>query len=569
MTPGHSRARQRAHAVRPMSSGEKPQVRITRRTLLASAAGAGAAAALAPLTRIVRTPAVARAAATPSGRVVIAIWQNPDTLDPGASGLIAAGYINTNIFDPLIWRLPGMRQGQEYFPGLAERWEISPDARRYTFYLRKGVKFHDGTPFTARAVKDTYDHIVNPETRSRGARPALGSYLRTEVKDDYTAAVVFKDPNGAFLNNVCTTGFSPSSPTALKEHGHREYGKHPTGAGPFMFKEWVPGSHVTIVANPDYNWGPSVARHQGPPNIAEVTFRSVPDTSTRFNALRSGDVMITENLTPADVGLMLNDSNFIVYNASVTGMPYSIMVNAKKAPTDDLKVRQALQYATDQEAIVEALYRGVYRPAHNIFLPTTIGYDSSLDTMYRFNLDRARSLLEEAGWRPGPGGVRQKGGQPLRMEFINIAGFGFDQISQLLQAQWQEVGIQTNISGQSFPTVAETYNKGLHNMANFFFYAADPFHMRSLYTCDQVTSGFNWMHFCDSRVDDLVQKGNNTADPAKRIPFFREAVKAVMEAAVVIPIYQQRAVFPASNKVQALRFTVNGAPIFYDVTLRS
>jgi peptide/nickel transport system substrate-binding protein len=109
----------------------------------------------------------------------------------------------------------------------------------------------------------------------------------------------------------------------------------------------------------------------------------------------------------------------------------------------------------------------------------------------------------------------------------------------------------------------------VHHLANFFFYAVDPFHMRSLYTCDQVARGFNWMHFCDPRVDDLVQKGNNTADPAKRIPFFREAVKAVMEAAVVIPIYQQRAVFPASKRVQALRFTVNGYPIFYDVTLRA
>ncbi len=545
------------------------QVRVTRRKLLAGAAGLGAAAALAPLAKTLNHPAVVRAAPAPQGRAVIAIWQNPETLDPGASGLIAAGYIATNMFDPLIWRLPGMRQGQEYFSGLAERWEVSPDARRYTFYLRKGVKFHDGTPFTARAIKDTYDHIVHPDTRSRGARPALGPYLRTEVKDDYTATVVFKDPNGAFLNNVCTSGFSPSSPTALRQYGHREYGQHPTGTGPFKFKEWVPGSHVTLVANPEYNWGPPVARHQGPPHIAEITFRSIPDASTRFNALRSGDVIITENLTPADVGLLQRDSSYIVFAASVTGMPYSIMVNAKRPPTDDLKVRQALQYASDQNAIIEALYSGVYKPAHNIFLPTTIGYDPSLDGMYRYDPNRAKALLEEAGWRVGAGGVRQKDGQPFRLRFVNIANFGFDQISQVLQAQWQEVGIQTEISAQSFPTVAETYNKGEHNLADFFFYAVDPYHMRSLYTCDQVTSGFNWMHFCNPQVDELVQKGNGTADPAQRIPFFRQAVKAVMEAAVVIPIYQQRAIFPASNKVQALRFTVNGYPIFYDVTLRS
>ncbi len=497
------------------------------------------------------------------------MWQNPDTLDPGATGLISAGYATINMFDPLVWRLPGMRQGQEYFPGLAERWEVSPDARRYTFYLREDVKFHDGTPLTARAVRDTFEHIMNPETRSRSARPALGPYLRTDVRGDHVVTVVFSEPNAAFMNNVCTPGMAPSSPKALAEQGHRNYGQRPVGTGPFMFKEWVPGSHVTIVANPDYRWGPSVARHQGPPNIAEVTFRIIPDIATRFNALRTGEVLVTENLSPPDVSILQRTPGYVVYTAPVTGMPYSIMVNARRAPTDDLKVRQALQLATDQDTIVEALYSGIYKPAHNIFLPTTIGYDPGLDKTYRYDPSRARALLEEAGWAMGPGGVRQKGGQPLRLRFINIANFGFDQISQLMQAQWQEVGIQTDISAQGFPSVAETYGRGEHHLANFFFYSVDPFFMRALYACDQIGAGFNYMHYCNPQLDEAVMKANGSADPVKRIPLIRQAAKIATDAAVVIPVYQQRAVFSASSRVQALRFTVNGYPIFYDVTLRA
>ncbi len=542
---------------------------LTRRKFLSGAAGIGAAALASPLVRAVGSLPVVRAASAPQGRVVFGMWQNPDTLDPGASGLISSGYTTINMFDPLVWRLPGMRQGQEYFPGLAERWEVSPDARRYTFYLRKDVKFHDGTPLTARAVKDTFEHIMNPETRSRGARPGLASYQRTDIQGEHAATVVFGEPNAAFMNNVCTPGMAPSSPKALAEMGHRNYGQRPVGTGPFMFKEWVPGSHVTLIANPDYNWGPTVARHQGPPHVAEVTFRIIPDASTRFNALRTGEVLLAENLSPPDITLLQRTAGFIVYTAQVTGMPYSIWINSKRPPTDDLKVRQALQLATDQEAIVEALYSGIYKPAHNIFLPTTVGYDPALDKAYRFDQGRAKALLDEAGWTMGPGGVRQKAGQPLRLRFVNIAGFGFDQITQLMQAQWQEVGVQSDIVAQGFPLADETYKKGEHHLANFFFYAVDPFFMRSLYTCDQIGQGFNYTHFCNPQFDELVARSNASADPAKRIPLIRQAAKMITDAAIVIPIYQQRAVFGSTNRVQALRFTVNGFPIFYDVTLRA
>ncbi len=537
---------------------------MTRRTLLAGALGTGSAALLGAA-----RPRAAASAPAPQGRLVFGMWQSPESLDPGTSGLISSGYISINVFDPLIWHLPGMRRGQEYFPGLALRWEVSGDARRFTFHLRRDVKFHDGTPFTAEAVKATLEHIVNPETKSRSAITALGPYSHTEVTGDDVVTIVFKEPNGAFLNNVATSGLSPISPAALRRYGHQGVSQHPVGTGPFKFQEWVLGNHVTIVANPDYNWAPPVAHHQGPPHLAEITFRIIPDASTRFNALRTGEVLIAENLAPTDVQGLQRAKGYTVFAAPVTGMPYSIMVNAKRPPTDDVRVRQALQFATNQEAIIEALYKGIYEPAHNIFLPGTLSYDPTLDKMYRYDAGRAKSLLEEAGWKAGAGGVRQKDGQPLRLVFINIANFGFDQISQLLQAQWQDVGIQTDISAQSFPTVAETYNRGDHNLADFFYYSVDPFLMRALYACDQITHGFNWMHYCDPQVDALVAKGNATADPSKRIAPFREAARRVMEAAVVIPIYQQRAVFDASDRVQALRFTVNGFPIYYDATLRA
>lgn len=545
---------------------------LDRRRLLGGAAGAGMA--MAGLAGGAAAPGLG-ARAQPSraqqagGKLTFAIWQSPESLDPAVTGLISAGYVLSQLYEPLIWRMPGIKEGTEFFPGLAESWEVSADVTTYTFHLRKDVKFHDGTPLKADAIKVTYDHIVDPNTKSASAATALGPYDHTEVVDDYTAKVVFKEPNGAFLNTVANSSqFSPSSPTALKADA-AGFGKHPVGTGPFMFKEWVVDDHVTVVKNPDYAWPSKVFTNQGQAYLDELTFRIIPDASTRMNALKTGDVDMAENPPPQDVqGFASDTANYRVYHATTTGMPYCIMVNCANPPTDDVKVRQALEFAVSQEQIVEALYKGVYQPAHNLFLPGTTGRDDSLNSMYTYNPDKAKQLLDEAGWTL-TGGVRKKNGQDLKLKFINLAGFGFDDISTLMQSQFQAIGIQTDISAESFPAVGDTLNKGNggHNLTDFFYYAPDPFFMRALFACDQVGKGFNWMHYCNPDVDKMVTEGNATSDAAKRQQIYAAAAKQVMADATFIPIYEQAAVFPAKKKVTGLMFTTTGGPLFYNVSL--
>ncbi len=536
------------------TSGSWTPPRLNRRRLVG--AGVGLAVGLTRLPRQVKAQ---------GGSLKFGIWQSPDTLDPGFGGLVASGYVMNQIFEPMIWHRPGLQPDQEFFGGLAESWEISPDAKVYTLHLRRGVKFHDGTPLTAEAVKVSYDHIVDPNTKSRAAITALGPYDHTEIVDELTARVVFKEPNGAFLNNLASPLFSLSSPAALQTYG-ADYGLHPVGTGPFVFKEWVQNDHITVVRNPDYAWASAAVKTQGPPALDELTFRIIPDAATRVNALKTGEIDLAENLPPQDIMGFQQDGSFVLFNAPVTGMPYSVMVNATKAPTDDLRVRQALQHATSQETIVEALYAGVYEPAHNVFLPPTLGYDAALDTMYPYDPEKAKALLDEAGWMMN-GDAREKDGEQLKLNFINIANFGFDDISLLLQAQFQEIGIQTDISAQSFPTVGETYNTGGHHLADFFYYADDPYFMRALYGCDQIASGFNWMHYCNPDLDALVQEGNATADAESRAAIYARAAKIVMEAAVVIPIYEQTAFFAGKKGISGLFFSVSGGPFFHDVTV--
>ncbi|MGZ6379107.1 MAG: ABC transporter substrate-binding protein, partial [Candidatus Limnocylindrales bacterium] len=180
---------------------------VSRRRFLKAAGALGGVAlsgsALAAFLEACASSSSGGSSSNTNATVTMAVFQEPDTLDPSASGLITVGTISHCIFDTLIWDLPG-HGDNPFYAGLATSWEASPDATSYTFKLRKDVKFHDGTPFNAQAVKFTFDHIVDPNTKSKSAAGALGPYQETQVVDDYTVKVIFKSANAAFMNEVAT-----------------------------------------------------------------------------------------------------------------------------------------------------------------------------------------------------------------------------------------------------------------------------------------------------------------------------------------------------------------------------
>jgi peptide/nickel transport system substrate-binding protein len=494
--------------------------------------------------------------------VTMAVFQEPDTLDPSASGLITVGAISHCIFDTLIWDLPG-HGSSPFFPGLATSWEASSDATAYTFKLRKDVKFHDGTPFNAQAVKFTFDHIVDPNTKSKSAAGSLGPYQETQVVDDYTAKVIFKSANAAFMNEVA--GFAMVSPAAVQKFG-ADFAHNPVGTGPFKFKEYVVGQHVTVERNPDYNWGPSPLR-TGPPQIKTVIFRILADPGTRFNALKTGEIQLAPNINPQDIQSIKSDASFKVYNVASTGMPWNIMVNAQKAPTNDPLVRQALQYATDQATIIKTLYFGLYTAADSVYTPITPGYDKATQAIYHFDAAKAGQLLDQAGWTKGANGMRAKNGQPLKLSFINISGFGFDGISQLMQSQFKDVGIAVDISDQSFPAVGDAYNRGDHHLADFFYYDVDPYFTRALFGCDQIAHGFNWEHYCNPDLVTMIDKANATPDNDARAALYKQVGQIIMQAAVIIPIYNSSGLFVGTSGLKGLAFTVNAFPLFHNASM--
>lgn len=493
------------------------------------------------------------ATSSSSSTAALGVAQTPDTLDPGSTDLLAVSEIDYAMFDPLVWLLPN---GQRV-AGLAETVSANSNATVYTIGLRKGVKFHDGTPFTAEAIKATFDHIVNPSTRAGSGIGYLGPYKETVVVNDYQVNVVFKSPYAAFYNNMTSISLAPSSPTALAKYG-KAYGQHPVGTGPFQFTSYLIGNKVTVTRNPDYTWGISQVG-TGPAALSGLTYRILTDPAAQASALATGELQLATNLSPGQLKTAQQQGNHIL-TAGTTGMPWGVEINYTKPPTNDILVRRALIAATNSKSIVETLYSGFISAADGILTPGMLGYTP--DTSASYNPTLAGQLLDQAGWKLGAGGgTRTKAGQALLVKFVVAANFGFTPIAELMQTQFQAVGISSTISQESFPAIQTVFNDGGQNL-NFWFYTSpDPSVLSTVFTCSEIaTGGYNWAHYCDPQVSALLVTAEGIANPATRERAYISAQQQINNAAVWIPIQGLDYNYATSKSLSDVKF-IAGLPI--------
>lgn len=495
--------------------------------------------------------------------LTVGAFQEPDTLDPGTTGLALSSLMASAIFDPLVWWLPTADGSIKYFPGLAKSYTVSPDAKTYTFKLRDDVTFHDGTKFNADAVKATFEHIVDPASKSRSAIGSLGPYKQTKVLGEYTAQVVFSESNAAFVHEMTTILFGMSSPTALKKYGPTGFGRHPVGTGPFKFSSYVTQDHVALVRNPDYKWGPTAFGKAGPAKLDTLTFKILPDTNSRYNALLAGQLGMAMNLDPVNIQAIKKSSKLTHYNVPSTGQPYGYPLNVAKPPTDELAVRRAMLYAVDQNKMNETVLNGAYQPAHNVITPTTQGYSKTVASLYPYDPAKAKSILDAAGWTVGSGGARAKNGRPLHLEILIQSANGFETPTQFVLNELKAVGFTGTITEQPFLTAAASYNKGVQNMSAIFYYDVDPNFLRSLYASNNIKSGFNWAHYANPKVDAALASASQVVDAAQRAKVFENITKTLMLDATFLPLYYVSGVYSAAKNLGGLHFGATGYALFH------
>jgi peptide/nickel transport system substrate-binding protein len=485
-------------------------------------------------------------------------------IDPHRDASSELGIFLTSVYDPLVWR----DQEGNYYPGLAESWEISDDGKVYTFHLRDDVKFHDGEPFNAEAVKTNFERIVDHEIGSRKAVYMMGPYDHTEVVDEYTVKVHLMEPYAPFLDSASQVYLAMASPKALEEWGVDLYQEHQVGTGPFMVEEYVPKEHVVLVKNPDYNWAPEFMQHQGPAHLDKITFRFYPDAATRVPAIESGEAQIMGEIPPIDADRLMADPRFVIYPVDIPGQSLQMFMNTEKPPTDDLNVRKALIYGIDRETIVNGIFRGFSPVANGPLGHTTPFYYDGIEGMYPYDLEMAKSLLDEAGWVDTDGdGVREKDGQKLVLDTV-LMGWGFmPEVGTAMQGLYRQLGVDMKVEILTYPAALEAARNGEHNLIPMAISSSDPDILSSYFHSRNIDQGFaSFGRYRDTDLDEWLDQGTQATSDEERAELYAKAQQRIMEEALIIPIRDYVNLNGASSSVKELRYSLQGwFPWLYDV----
>ncbi|MBX7213834.1 MAG: ABC transporter substrate-binding protein [Thermoflexales bacterium] len=521
---------------------------------------APAAPTAAPAVKPTAAPA-ASGAGKPGGQIRYAMNNEPDSLDPAKTAQASAFNVMMNLYDTLIWQDPGDLQ---YKAGLAESWQSSADGLTHTFKLRKGVKFHDGTPFNAEAVKFNFDRYADPATKSPSSTAKLGPYAGTRVVDEFTAEVTLKTQYAAFYDSLAQTWLSMASPTAVKKFGD-DFGRNPVGTGPMVFKEWVAKDRIVVVRNADYAWGPAFWNHTGPAYLEQITFVGISENGARLTAFESGELQVMETVPEGDFDRLKKSGKYQMVVARTPGSPMSIYMNTEKAPFNDINVRKAILHGLNRQELINAAFFGLYSAADTPIADNTLHHAKKGVGMYPYDMEKAKKLLDDAGWKAGPDGVRVKDGQKLVIDFVDLTTYEPKVVAT--QALLKPLGITVNVKVFDQATRVSMGHKGEGNMFSTALIDSDPgaiqlvFHSRNL-------GGFDWSRIKDADLDKLLDDQAKEPDAAKRAALLEQVVMKIMENAWVYPIYNFARLFGVSPKVKGFRTHPLGSyPYLYEVSL--
>jgi len=498
-------------------------------------------------------------------RIVYGLTLNPSGLDPHIHISNELGIPFFSVYDTLVYRHP---QTMDFVPGLAERWEMAPDGLNWTFSLRRDVTFHDGTPFNAQAVAANLDRITDPELASGKARALLGPYTGYTIVDDYTITLHLSEPYAPLLDGLSQVYLGIASPAALREHSKNTYQWHQVGTGPYRLEEVVPGDHIVLRRNPDYAWGPVFYAEATGQSVDTVEFRFYTDPATRSLALESGEVQMIGELLPTDVELLLGNTQLRVLRVPIPGQPQQFFFNVKRAPTDELAVRQALLYATNRTEIVDAVFQGQSPVAHGPLTAVTPFYDPAVETLYPFDPTFAQSLLQGAGYGDSDNdGIWDRDGEPLRLTMVFASWNQTPEVAQLIQSEWRDIGIEVElIRVPDFPTLRSYALEGDFNLIAFYDFGVEASLLNRFY----MTGGANnWSGFSDPELDGWLHEAVRQVDAGTRAALYSSAQQRIMEQAVVLPIREYVNLNGTTARLDGVIFSAQGWwPLLRNLQLR-
>ncbi|RYL92480.1 glutathione ABC transporter substrate-binding protein [Sporolactobacillus sp. THM7-4] len=431
--------------------------------------------------------------------IVVALDSNFVSLDPQDTNDNLSFTGEKTMLEGLI----GFDKNMKIVPVLATSYKASKDAKTYTFKLRKGVKFQDGTPFNAEAVKFNFDRISDPKSTLK--RHSLFAVIKeTKVIDEYTVQFKLSQPFGAMINTFAHPAGMIISPSAVKKYG-KDFMKHPVGTGPYKFASWTQGGNLKVVKNPNY-W------KKGEPKLDSITFKPVPEDGSRVDMLKTGEADLINPLPTVQAKALSGKNGIDVITNPSIGVRYMSM-NTMKKPFNNVKVRQALNYAIDKKAFNSIVYNGYGAPATSSMGPEVQFY--SKQKPYNYDVNKAKQLLKEAGYPNGFQTTLWAGNMSQSIKAMEFLQQQLSKVNVKLKVVPMEAGTMSNkIWGVTNPEKADIqlYYGGWTPSTGDADWAIRPL----LGGASFPPAAYNTAYYKNSEADKLINAALQTADPAVR-----------------------------------------------------
>lgn len=537
-----------------------------------SAGQAGSAGPAAPAAPADRQAALTGTAVDPvqGGVIEYGHLQEPNCI---FGGWIQENFTARQVLDNLV----SATEDGSVVPWIATGWEVSEDRTVWTLDLRDDVTFTDGTDLDAAAVAYNFDYWLDGGNGTAAAHLG-GFYDHSEVVDRNTVKIHLSSPFAPFLSTLSQSYFGLQSPTALETRSDEQNCTEPIGSGPFTVKDWRRGEYIEFERNEDYAWAPENARHQGPALVEGIRWNIVPDNTSRYGSLLSGEMDAIGEVPAVNIEQAREEFEFTQY--ITPGRPVVMNLNTQRGVFAEQAVRQALSFATDRQANVESAFLGTVPSEPSGYLSqTTPDYDEDAATEYPFDLERANDLLDEAGWTGrDEDGTRTRDGQRLTAKVVyglnSIITPDGNTVIQNFQEQARAAGFDLvlrpltpseNFSG-AFST-PESYDASVGYWTSPH---AGILNINYRPSTEDAPNGANTTFLDDPEVFETIQSALQAPSPELVAERFSEAQYELSELAPAIGLYTQTNTLAVSEDVTGIWLEpAQGGPIFHDAAFTS
>jgi len=513
---------------------------------------------------LVIVPQLAVSAPSSGPTFTFARPEETETLDPQKTTAVSSAEVDYLLYDTLT--------SQDYDntvkPGLAEKWDIAPDGKTYTFTLRQGVRFASGKPLTSADVKFTLDRW-----RTLKGSPTAFNISPVESVDapnPRTVVLHLKEPLSILLVNLAGYAASIVNPDAVSRAGD-DYGTgvgKADGTGPFVLREWVRNDRLVVTQNPAYTWGPPFYKNHGPARFGTVVFHTIVEETPRVAAVQLGDAQFAEQVPQAQVPVLDKDTRLHVIRYADLNTAF-IGFKLGHKPLDDLKVRQAINYGVNKPELITGAYYGLAQEAFGPLAPGTPGWWSGVMKIgYHYDPSRAKRILDEDGWTQSrPGAPRQKNGQPLSLLFLYAPGAGVESLVNLVQSELAGVGVGVRPQRMEWTAFLAALRAGQHDMffINVRYVTPDILYFYFHSTQRPAPNRFDW---ADPETDHLLEVSRSSTSEAERLQAYQKLQQIVVANAIWIPLVHEKRVVIASPKLVVPQMHANVLYKMLDLELR-